>query len=148
MTLTEIRETLLRQHGELRELAKRVSESASELAASKGAPDRLRESVRALVSALEKHNADEEHLLGGIIASVDAWGPVRKTLMEEHHAAEHRASVEAWLEVGTLNDLDEAMKRVADLVKELVQHIEREDREILHPSVLHDDIFAVDTFGG
>jgi hypothetical protein len=147
MKPTEVRARLLEQHERLREMIELAAALAEQT--RHGIADAGRQLQRAMVelaSALARHNQDEEVLLGSILATVDAWGPVRRALMDEHHGAEHAAlqnALDAAAEPGAA-----AADRTDEILARLLQHMDHEERHLLHASVLRDDCCTVDSFGG
>lgn len=147
MTPTQIRTELLRDHERLR----KMTDEARKLAArgSSGEPviDELREAVAILAAVLRAHNLREEELLGGIIRSVDAWGPVRAEIMTEEHAQEHEEFFAALVGVQT-TPVEFAGAGVMILLDRILEHMSCEEDAFLNEDVLRDDSVVTDSFGG
>jgi len=142
MELTELRKELLRQHAELRELAKVVARVSERARGDVRRLPELRLLLQSLYDELRVHNEYEEEQLSAILPKIDAWGPVRDDLMGLHHGEEH-----AWILHGIEAAASEprpAMiaESVADVLRELHAHMEREERELLSPDVLRDDLIT------
>lgn len=149
MTLTEIRQELMQQHAGLRELAAATRAAADQVkGGASGARDALRTNIAMLDQALHAHNDREEELLGAIIKTIDAWGEVRASLMDEHHEAEHERILGTLRSAADAPDPTAAAEMVHGVLAELADHMEHEEQEILSPNVLRDDIYTVDYGGG
>lgn len=149
MTLTEIRQELMQQHAGLRELAAATRAAAEQArGGSPAARDLLRTNVAMLDEALHAHNQREEELLGSIIRTIDAWGEVRASLMDEHHEAEHERILGVLKRAADAPDATSAAESVSAVLAELADHMAHEEQEILSPNVLRDDIYTVDYGGG
>jgi hypothetical protein len=143
MDATQIRIQLLTQHAELRALIEQARAAIGQ--ASMCEPERgevLAASVGRLASALRAHNACEEQLLKGILATVDAWGPARAEIMDERHTAEHK-ELHAELVDASLD-----RERVRRLLDRLLDHMAYEEKSFLNEDVLREDSIVINAFGG
>ena len=147
MQLSQLREQLLLQHASLREL---VSEVAAQNARSQdeAGDEQLRRTLGKLSAALSEHNRFEETSLRGIIVKLDVWGPQRESLMDSRHHDEHRLALEALEQSFATKQRSERTERLAKLLDSILDHMKHEEREILHPNVLRDDVITADPFGG
>ena len=150
MQLDKLREQLLEQHEALRN---RISEVAA-LAARPRTGDEaklLLEKVEQLVAALEEHNLFEETSLKGILGTLDSWGPQRENLMDLHHIQQHRLALTALAQTAShssgLGQPDQGQP-LQHLLHSLLEHMQQEEREVLHKNVLRDDVITADPFGG
>ena len=147
MLLSEIRIELVGQHRELRRLAEQARRAAERLGqGDRAAGSEMQWSLSQLAEALGAHNAREAELLGDLIPTIDAWGPVRASLMSAHHREEHdalQAALGEAIDAGTA-----AAALVAAVAERLLRHMDDEEREILDPRVLRDDICAIDASDG
>lgn len=149
MTLTEIRTQLLAEHARLRELARTaVAEAERLLAGATEKIDALRAALRALDQAVVEHNRHEERALRNIIGTIDAWGGIRQALMNERHESEHATLLQSLRECSSVADSADAGARAKRLLGLVLEHMDREEREILSPDVLRDDIVTMQNFGG
>jgi hypothetical protein len=144
MDLTTIRERLIDQHQTLRQhiaklLSLTVIDARGELEFRLGLAD--------LSDELARHNREEERLLSAIVPTLDAWGPVRQRLMDEHHAREHQAQLKALRSLVDMKpqktEMSAAIRLAQRSLGEILKHMDREEREILHPDVLRDDACAI-----
>jgi len=143
MDASQIRIQLLSQHAELRALIRqaRAALGLAPKCESEGG-DSLEGGVGRLASALQAHNACEEQLLKGLLATVDAWGPARAEIMNERHAAEHKELHDELL--GASFDPE----RVARLLDRLLEHMAYEEQAFLNEDVLREDSIVINAFGG
>jgi hypothetical protein len=144
MDLSIIRERLIDQHHALRQhIANLFSLTVID---TQGEID-FRVGLAELSDELARHNREEERLLSGVVPTLDAWGPVRKRLMDEHHAREHEAQLKALRSIVDTKPLKTDMSAAIHLARrclgEILKHMDREEREILHPDVLRDDAYAI-----
>jgi len=147
MLPSEIRTVLLSQHENIRALAREVYEIAQEPTSTE-ACDELRRAIDALHVAMIEHNHDEQRLLEEVLPVADAWGEVRRVVMDDHHRHEHGALRDALAESMRLDDWRELSICARRLIEDLFAHMEVEERVLLHANVLRDDVCVVEPFGG
>ena len=144
MKLSQMREELIAEHAELRRLASHVTAEAERVLQGEGASaEGLRSLLARFDDALQAHNRHEESLLRDEIRHLDAWGPQREALMDDVHEAEHSSIVSALGETATIDDARGTAERGMAVVRRVLDHIQAEERELLHPDVLRDDIVTV-----
>jgi hypothetical protein len=133
MLLTELRKELLRQHAVLREIAEEIA----------AAPlDELRPLLEKLYAAVRAHNRYEETELHAVLPKIDAWGPIRDELVDTHHSAEHAAILHGLETASSVPDGATAAAATLEVLRELAAHMDREERELLAPDVLKDDLIT------
>jgi hypothetical protein len=147
MTPSQILSLLLADHSSLREMVRETRRVAD--LARQGAPvtDDLLESLSAMAASLRAHSAREEELLHGLLRSVDAWGPARAEIMDEEHVEQHSALHGAIVRIPNTPG-EFAGAGVAELLDQLLEHMEREERAFLNPQVLRDDEPLPDSMSG
>jgi len=144
MKLSQMREELIAQHAELRRRAGNVTTEAEHVMAGEGASaEGLRALLVTLDAALQAHNLREESLLREEIRKIDAWGPLREALMDDAHEAEHASIVRALKQTAAIDDAKVVAGQALEVVKRVLGHIDAEERELLHPDVLRDDIVSI-----
>jgi hypothetical protein len=145
MQLAALRDRLLAQHDQLRARVAQILEVADGFPSDD--PQReldLRTRLADLSDAIARHNREEERLLASLIPTLDAWGKVRKRLMDERHESEHEAQLSALRSIVDTKPLVAAIDSVRRSLRALTEHIAYEEREVLHPDVLRDDCYAID----
>ncbi len=147
MQLSKLREQLLQQHANLRELVGEVA-AQNERSQDDSGDEQLRRSLGKLTAALSEHNRFEEASLRGLIVKLDAWGKERESLMDSRHHDEHRLALEALEQSFGTKQRPERMASLRKLLDSLLEHMKHEEREVLHPNVLRDDVITADPFGG
>ena len=149
MNLSEIREKLLDQHANLRQIAGRADGLLEQVRQKKaGAKEALHNIAAELESAFSRHNQEEEMLLKDIISTIDAWGPTRHDLMDYHHTVEH-AVLRTTLSVALKeSDAMAAADRFEQVLHHLLDHMREEEEHILNANVLCDDCCTIDSFSG
>jgi hemerythrin-like domain-containing protein len=150
MRPSEVRRTILEDHGWLRALLADVDEVARRvLAGDAGLGARLRERGEALHGRFLRHLALEEQQLVPALRDADEWGEERAARLEIEHAAQ-RAQLERLL--AELRDASRTGREVAvalhELVSDLVDDMDHEERTLLDERVLHDDPVATDVETG
>lgn len=145
MTHEECRQTLQAQHQQLRGVIAEVRGAALEVLRTD--PDEcaaLRMRISALRDDLERHLETEEALLGPVLERIDAWGPVRLDLLRAEHA--HQRAVLGVLRSDRAAALPPLVlsRRVLGLLDDIIADMEAEDRDLLDPRVLRDDIIQLD----
>ena len=138
-SLDALRLELLEQHAGLRRLAETAIACAGRARLFEGSVPELREVLDRLETELVRHNAEEERELHAILPTIDAWGAIRDKLMDERHVAEHEALVGA-IQVARAQAGPAAAAAAIGVVTKLLAHMEKEERELLHPDVLRDDL--------
>jgi iron-sulfur cluster repair protein YtfE (RIC family) len=140
MMPSETRNLLLQQHARLRELFGIAEAAADRLLAHTTGAAELHDALVELRRALAAHTAAEEAVLEPLLRTADAWGPLRVDRMLEEHEAEH-AALNAALE----GEDHIVARRIAELAETLDAHMLAEERTILNPTVLRDDLVEVES---
>lgn len=144
MKYSEIRELLIEEHRRLRDLAAETRQAAQQaLDGAVPTLEPLRVKLAALDIALSAHNRHEDELLRGIIRTIDAWGPQRETLMSDNHLTEHAAILQSLERCARLDDRLAAAQATSELIERMLAHMDSEEREVLHPDILRDDVVAI-----
>ena len=145
MQLVALRKQLIAQHDQLRARIAQLLEAANGLPSAD--PQReldFRTCLAELSDAVARHNREEERILSSLIPTLDAWGTARKRLMDERHAGEHAAQLDALRSVVDTKPLEAAIDSVRSSLRALADHIAYEEREVLHADVLRDDCYSID----
>lgn len=127
------------QHDALRGMMDRCDELADALDEGRMGPLQLRRDVARLRLAFEAHNTFEEQVLRPLLLQADAFAEVRIDRMIEDHVGEHR-SIRSRLGSGDTSVL-------RDVFETLRVHLDAEERYLLSPRVLRDDIVTVEGGG-
>jgi hypothetical protein len=145
MNHDECRKTLELQHRQLRALIARIRETALKaLKSDRAASEELHVLVGLFRGEIEKHLAAEESMLAPVLERIDAWGPVRLDLMRAEHA--HQRAVLAVLRSHPAGELPAALfaPRVLGLLDDVSADMDAEDKDLLDPRVLRDDVIQLD----
>lgn len=145
MTHEERRQTLHAQHQQLRVVIAGVREAALEVLGSEATDCAgLRMRISVLHDDLQRHLATEEALLEPVLERIDAWGPVRLDLLRAEHA--HQRAVLSLLRSDRAAALPPLVlsRRVLGLLDDIMADMDAEDRDLLDPRVLRDDIIQLD----
>lgn len=148
MKPSEIRRRVLADHAELRMRLAELSSIASHILAGRtGVKAPLRKKVNGLCNALLRHLVMEENFLLPAIREVDAWGPIRAGRMEQEHQAQS-AALEWLLCVSEQEESRELARAVNAFGRSLLKDMDVEERELLNPDLLRDDLISIDQFVG
>lgn len=148
MKRSDIRNELLKQHQSLLARIRVLRGVAERCLAGEDAHAELRRLLTALTDAVRAHNAYEEELMSGVFPWLDAWGPIRREIMNEEHILEHEGLVNTLVETNATGDAKQAARLVNSLFDQMVRHIEREEKVFLAADVLADEEAPPDAFGG
>ncbi len=148
MKPSEIRAELLAQHADLRAQMTATRDAAERCLRGDDAADELRSCIAGLTQASRAHNAREEELMSTVFPELDAWGVQRQEVMNEEHVAEHVELVAALVAAYAKGDPKALAQTAIDVVTELAEHMDREEKVFLGRDVLSDSGFPPDGFGG
>ena len=149
MKYSKIRELLIEEHRGLRTLAAETRVAAQQiLDGAVPTLEPLRARLAELEIALAAHNRHEDELLSDIILTIDAWGPQRESVMREDHLIEHSAILKSLERCASLDDQLVAAQGANELVLRMLRHMDSEEREVLHPDILRDDVVAISGVSG
>jgi hypothetical protein len=143
MKLSQIRNELVAEHVALKQEAAAIEAEVQRILAGEPSIGELRVAVERFAEKLSAHNHHEEALLREELRHIDAWGPQREALMDEDHAAEHEALVRSLNDAAHIASSKEVALRVHAMVERVVAHMRREEKEILHPDLLRDDVVTI-----
>jgi hypothetical protein len=140
----EDRRRILRgQHAHLRLTIERARAAASGAIAGRVSAGDLQIAIGALERELLNHLAEEEKLLEPIIEKLDAWGPIRLSLLHAEHA--HQRAVLAVLTGKSAWPASTLVaQRTLSMCEDLFVDMEFEERELLSEKVLRDDLILID----
>lgn len=141
---SEIRTTILEEHERLRERMQQLEVSLDGRAgSSSGFPVAL----KSFLVEFSKHIAHEEELLRPVLAQVDAWARQRvESLDREHHEQRQKLSELAQMDPSAAPAAFVA--RVREALEWIRLDMAGEEKSILAPELLRDDIIVIDSFGG
>jgi hypothetical protein len=139
MSVSEIRDELLREHADLREQIHEVRFLMDRWTSGEVSQNHVRSHLAALADALRIHNDREERALGGLVRSADAWGEARAEIMSEEHFQEH-ADLYVALTSTVAAVEPSAWRGLLDrLLAQVLDHMALEERGFLNEEVLRDD---------
>ncbi len=145
---SEIRRTILGEHERLRV---RIAELHTTLAGSGEATDPVPAGVTAglhgFISIFLAHIAHEEEILRPALRFGDAWSAERVAHMDEEHR-EQRARLGALDVRDPAKDPAGYRAEIRAALAWILEDMGSEERELLTPELLRDDLVTVDPFGG
>jgi hypothetical protein len=144
MRPSEVRDWVGRQHVQLRILFGEVEHACAE------AIERARDArpiVERLTRAVADHLAFEDRTLVPTLRQIDGWGAVRA----DHVAADHalqRQQLAALCRLAREGSAIDAARAVLSLLQELRVDMDGEERDLLSPDLLRDDLIVIDQSDG
>lgn len=150
MTPAETREWVLKDHRNLRTLLEELEELAGQV---RDGDHRLlgplRLAAERFLHRFEAHTRWEDQYLRPALVAADAWGQERAERLDHDHV-EQRQLLE-----DSLDRLREAerpallvARGVLDLIALIRTDMEEEERDLLDPRILRDDVISIDTEAG
>lgn len=148
MDPSEVRTQILQEHAVLRRRLLHVQQLAERaLRRAEVDPLELRAEALALASVFSDHLAMEDAQLAPLLATLDAWGPVRLERMNGEHAVQRRMISE--LLQAVWHQEPSALCVCLDaFVKALLVDMASEEADTLHPDLLRDDAIGIDVCSG
>jgi len=142
-----VRQRIVREHADLQAMMSRLEGLASEVSSGdRTAVEELRAGARGLYERLRAHIDLEDRILAPALRETAGFGEVREQQLLEHHRAQ-REELEAHL--SALGDLlgPALADRLMVFIAEIRKDIESEDRDLLKPELLKDDLVQVEFAG-
>jgi hypothetical protein len=135
MEFEDIRAELLSQHADLRRMIDEMRQCVAVPSPEGAYGASLRTLLDRLLVDLREHNRREEELLGLVLPTIDAWGPVRGEIMNEQHVSEHQELA------GALDDLEPVFEQGASAallatLDRVLDHMAREEKVVLNDRTL------------
>lgn len=143
----EVRDAILKEHEHLRASMKAVQDALDGAGRSPGpVPAPLLAALDSFLSEFLKHIAHEDVVLRPLLANLDAWARERVEHMDrEHREQRERLQVLARMDP---NDAAAFTARVQETLTWIRNDMAGEEKELLTPEVLRDDVIVIDSFGG
>jgi hypothetical protein len=145
----QAREAILGQHVRIRGLLARAQHVAE--AALDGQPpssDAVASSIGDIRTTMEVHLAFEEKTLLPLLRDDLPLGPVRADRLLDEHRRQRASLAALHTEARTYPDLPELAAKLAFLVEWLLADMAEEEKSLLTPDVIRDDIVNVDQSSG
>lgn len=142
---SQIRATILEEHERLRE---RMRELEASLEGSTGrASSSFPQALRVFLGEFLKHIAHEEELLRPVLSQVDAWARLRVESLDREHE-EQRQKLSELAQMDPSADPPAFLARVREALEWIRLDMAGEEKNLLTPELLRDDIIVIDSFGG
>ncbi len=145
MSPSQVRDYIGRQHIQLRILFVEVENACREsIDSGRGDPRPL---VQKLVRAVWDHIAVEDRLLLPTLRDIDRWGPTRAEIVAADHARQ-REELAALRTLAREGGTDEAARAALMLIGDLIVDMDAEERDLLDPDLLRDDVITINQSDG
>lgn len=150
---SRVRSLVLRSHFEVQQELDRVRAVLSETECKgRTCADEAYVRLAELTRQLFEHMADlldlEDELLLPALREADAWGEVRSEELVRLHEQQWQALKGLRGRATECRALCDALQEIAQLSRALYGELLVEDRDLLAPDVLRDDVLGIDVEGG
>ena len=150
MDPSQVRRTILRDHDHLRGALDALEVQARALVRGELAPvERALEGLRGMKQRFLDHLDLEESIMVPALREADAWGPERaRQVLDEHR--EQRAELEALVEELERPGVSPGVvgTRILEWIEALRVDMVHEEKAVLSPDLLRDDVIAIDLEAG
>ncbi len=141
---SQIRTTILEEHERLRDRMKQLETSLDGRAGSSSA---FPVALKGFLVEFLKHIAHEEELLRPVLAQVDAWARQRVESLDREHQ-DQREKLSELAQMDPPADAQAFVARVREALEWIRLDMAGEEKTLLTPELLRDDIIVIDSFGG
>ena len=149
MRPSEVRERIIEQHKDIREMLIDLERMCDRVIDGKGyLGAALAEYARALHTKLLEHLELEDSILVPALRDADAWGEVRADSLLEHHRTQREQLSAALLTTTDAPAGPDFAKQVLALIADLRDDMQHEEGDILSRDILRDDVVGVDVEAG
>jgi acetoin utilization protein AcuB len=145
---SDVRARILSEHHVLRSIYAKTEECARRVLNDDAEADvPLRERCRELYQTLLRHIDLENAILAPALHDTDAFGPVRAQELLREHRRQREVLLDA-LNSSDARSAAQLARSICSLIAELAADMAHEERALLHPDLLKDDLVAVDGHSG
>jgi iron-sulfur cluster repair protein YtfE (RIC family) len=148
MNPSEVREMILADHREIRQLLERVEE----LTAPESGVERLaelRERGRALHDKFIRHLELEDRYLVPAVRDADGWGEERARQITEEHRQQRELLADVLHQLRDATAVPAALRRsLRSFVEAMRADMIHEEKAVLRDDILRDDVVAVNVEAG
>ncbi|HVU51846.1 MAG TPA: hemerythrin domain-containing protein [Polyangia bacterium] len=125
---SNVRDAVLQQHAELRELLRATADELARPAESGAeAQARLRAMGRELCARFHEHLLYEDEELVPVLAVLDSWGPERVRALHDEHARQRRTLGALWMTFDFAADLDQLGAALRVLSEDMLRDMDEEE---------------------
>jgi hypothetical protein len=141
-----VRDEVLAQHTELRELLRATVDELSRQAET-GESDcaRLRVMGRELCARFHEHLLYEDEELVPVLSALDTWGPERVRELHDEHARQRRTLGALWMTFDFATDLDQLGEALRELAGDMLRDMEAEEAGCLAAGAMAAPLLQVES---
>lgn len=148
MNPSHVRKRILQDHVMIRQRLNELEQATSAMLSDHTSVTQVGELTRGLLVDLARHTELEDLILAPALKDIDAWGAVRADQLLAHHQTQ-RADMSELLRLFDMHlDAHDVARVVVSLIQELRIDMEHEERDLLSPDLLRDDVIAVGSNSG
>jgi hypothetical protein len=141
---SQIRSAILEEHEQLRA---RMKELEASLDGPSGMTSSFPVALKAFLVEFLKHIAHEDELLRPVLVQVDAWARQRVESLDREHQDQRRKLTEL-AQMDPSSDPSAFAARAREVLEWIRVDMAGEEKTLLTPELLRDDIIVIDSFGG
>ncbi len=148
MNPSEVREMILADHQEIRQLLERVEELAGPEAGAERMAE-LRERGRALHDKFVRHLDLEDRYLVPAVRDADGWGEERARQITEEHRQQRELLADILDQLRDATVVPAMLRRsLRDFIEAMRTDMVHEEKAVLRDDILRDDVVAVNVEAG
>lgn len=148
MNPSHVRTRILQDHETIRQRLNELEAATRALRSDPTTVAQVGELTRGLLVELTRHTELEDLILAPALHEIDAWGAVRADQLLAHHRTQ-RADMSELIRLFNMRlDTHDVARVVSSLIQELRIDMEHEERDLLSPDLLRDDVVAVGSHSG
>jgi hypothetical protein len=148
MDPSQVRTRIMQDHDTLREHLSELEEACLTMLSDRQHAICVRQLAGKLLQALTQHTELEDAILAPALAEIDAWGAVRADQLLTHHQSQRGRIHELTSLYATQLDAEDVSRITHSFIAELRADMEHEERDLLHPDLLRDDLTVVGSNSG
>lgn len=144
MNPSEVRSRVLAEHAWVRQKVDHLEGAAERcIYGMPGELPRMQAALHDLAGVLEMHLSTEEEILLPCLREVDAWGDLRADRLHQEHQAQRR-EIRELERLAHTSSQEQVAKSVLEYCQALRHDMDGEERVTLSPTLLRDDVVAMD----
>ena len=144
MKPSQVRERILEDHRRLHARLRELEDTVDALKHDPSQLTTLAESACSLLEDLVTHTELEDIILAAALCEIDAWGPVRASILREHHDTQRRELRGLIETYGSVQRCEDVVRVTLDWIREVRSDMHHEEREVLTRTLLRDDLISVE----
>jgi hypothetical protein len=143
-----VRKRILQEHRGLRAELRELEDAVDAMSRDPSQVNAVGQRARELLAHLVTHTQLEDSILAPALRDIDAWGPVRASMLLDHHS-EQRAQLREIVEsYATIGDPERIARMTLTWMREVRADMAHEESDLLTTTLLRDDPIAINMEAG